>query len=188
MRPNSRCRHVDFRLENAGRRHRFGLRAVPPEKIAFPLDLRGDFTGRTVADLAQWNGQLFAQLDYTDIAAWRRWVQFPVSFPHGVGAVRVWGGLKNGELAEITADVQLSQVKTRLGKDLPELELDALQGRVGWKQLDDGFEVSSFQARPDDTRRHAAADGFAAALPSRRRARSRRAANCGSTRLISGRS
>ena len=38
--------------------------------------------------------------------------------------------------------MQLSQVKTRLGKDLPELDLDALKGRVGWKLLADGFEVS----------------------------------------------
>ena len=141
--PELALQHVGFRLENAGRHHRFGLRAVPPEKIASPLDLRGDFTGRTVMDLAQWNGQLFAQLDYTDIAAWGAWVEFPVSFPHGVGAVRVWGGLKNGELAEITADVQLSQVKTRLGRDLPELDLDALKGRVGWKLINDGFEVST---------------------------------------------
>ncbi|MBI4192775.1 MAG: TIGR02099 family protein [Betaproteobacteria bacterium] len=141
--PGLALQHVDFRLENAGRHHRFGLRAVPPEKIASPLDLRGDFTGRTVRDLAQWNGQLFAQLDYTDIAAWRTWVQFPVLFPHGAGALRVWVGLKQGELTEITADVQLSQVRTRLDKELPELELDALKGRVGWKLLADGFEVST---------------------------------------------
>ena len=118
---------------------------MPPESLATPLDVRGDFTGKTVTDLAQWNGQLFAQLDYTDIAAWRAWVSFPVYFPHGVGAVRAWFGLKNGELADLTADVQLSQVKTRLGKDVPELDIDALKGRVGWKLLDDGFEVSTTQ-------------------------------------------
>ena len=39
--------------------------------------------------------------------------------------------------------MQLSQVVTRLGKELPELELGALKGRVGWKQLDGGFEVST---------------------------------------------
>ncbi len=141
--PGLALKRVDFRLENNGRRHRFGLQAVPPANIATPLDVRGDFTGRTVQALAQWNGQLFAQLAYTDIAAWRAWVPFPVYFPHGAGAVRIWTGLKKGELAEITADVELSQVKTRLGKELPELELDALKGRVGWKQLDDGFEVST---------------------------------------------
>jgi uncharacterized protein (TIGR02099 family) len=141
--PELALKHVDIRLENSGRDHRFGLRAVPPEKIASPLDLRGDFSGKTIADLANWNGQLFAQLDYTDIAAWRTWVQFPVSFPQGLGAVRVWLTLKNGEPAQILADVQLSQVKTRLGENLREFELDALKGRVGWKQLGAGFEIST---------------------------------------------
>ena len=141
--PELPLQHVDFRLENSGRHHRFGLRAAPPESIAAPLDVRGNFTGRTVTDLAQWNGQLFAQLEYTDIAAWRGWVPFPVYFPHGVGAVRTWVELKNGELAGITADVQLSQVTTRLGKELPELDLAALNGRVSWKLLDGGFEVTT---------------------------------------------
>ena len=141
--PELALKHVGFRLENNGGNHRFGLRAVPPERIAAPLDVRGDFWGKTIADLAQWNGLLFAQLDYADIAAWRTWVQFPVSFPHGAGAVRAWVGLKNGELVNITADVQLSQARTRLGQDLPELEFAALQGRVGWRRLSDGFEVSS---------------------------------------------
>ncbi len=134
---------VDFRLENFGSHHRFGLRAVPPEKIATPLDIRGDLTGRTVEALAQWNGQLFVQLDYTDIAAWREWVDFPVYFPHGAGAVRVWAALDKGEPSEITADVQIAQVKTRLAPDVRDLQLDELKGRIGWKQTTDGFEVTT---------------------------------------------
>lgn len=141
--PNLYLQHVDFRFENDGNHHRFGLRAEPPPALATPLDVRGDFTGRTVTALAQWNGQVFMQLDYTDIAAWRAWVPFPVYFPHGAGAVRAWLGLKDGELAQITADVQLSQVTTRLGDDLPDLDLAELKGRVGWKLLDDGYEVST---------------------------------------------
>ncbi len=141
--PRLALQNVDFRLENDGRHHRFGLRAEPPAVLATPLDVRGDFTGRTVTDLTQWNGQVFTQLDYTDISAWRAWVPFPVSFPHGAGAVRAWAGLKNGALAEITADVQLAQVTTQLGADVPELDLAELKGRVGWKSLDDGFEVST---------------------------------------------
>ncbi|MEO7726189.1 MAG: YhdP family protein [Burkholderiales bacterium] len=141
--PRLALQNVDFRLENDGKHHRFGLRAEPPAALATPLDVRGDFTGRTVTDLTQWNGQVFTQLEYTDISAWRAWVPFPVSFPHGAGAVRAWAGLKNGTLAEITADVQLSQVTTRLGTDLPELDLAELKGRVGWKALDDGFEVAT---------------------------------------------
>jgi len=134
---------VDFRLSSDGRRHRFGLRAVPPAALATPLNVRGDLYGRSVRTLTQWDGQLFAQLDYTDIAAWRAWFDFPVYFPHGLGAVRVWAGLKRGEPTDVTADVQLSQVNTRLGANLPPLDLDSLKGRVGWKLFEDGFEVSS---------------------------------------------
>ncbi len=141
--PALALKHVDFHLENDSRHHRFGLRAVPPEKLATPLDVRGNLAGRTVKDLAQWNGQLFAQINYIDIAAWRAWLQFPVSFPRGAGALRIWVGLEQGDLGEIIADVQLSQVKTRLGANLPELDLTALKGRVGWKLLADGFEVST---------------------------------------------
>ena len=141
--PELALKQVDFRLENAGRHHRFGLRAVPPRTLSTPLDVRGDITGKTVRDLAQWNGQLFAQIDHTEIPQWRDWLHFPVSFPRGTGAVRIWLDLKNGAPAQIAADVQLSQVRTRLGAELPELELDTLKGRVGWKLLEDGFEVST---------------------------------------------
>ena len=141
--PRLALQRVDFRMENDLYEHRFGLRAEPPSSIASPLDVRGRFNGRTLAAVREWNGQVFTQLDYTDIAAWRAWVPFPVAFPHGVGAVRAWVTLKNGELAQITADVQLSQVTTRLAADLPELDLAELKGRVGWKLLDDGFEVST---------------------------------------------
>ncbi len=133
---------VDFRLDNSGKHHRFGLRAVPPEQLATPLDLRGVLEGRTVKDLVQWNGQLFAQLDHTDIAAWHSWVPFPVAFPHGTGGLRAWLTLRRGEPAEIIADVRLSQVNTQVDKSLPALGLAALSGRVAWKQLKEGYEVN----------------------------------------------
>lgn len=134
---------VNFRLENRGDRHRFGLRATPPPELAAPLDLRGDLTGERVSDLQRWEGTLFVEVDYTDIAAWQQWVTFPVAFPSGVGALRLWVGLDAGQLKDLTADVELARVRTRLNTDGTPLELTQLKGRVGWKQFDDGFEVST---------------------------------------------
>lgn len=134
---------VDFRLENRGDRHRFGLRATPPPELAAPLDVRGDLTGERVADLEQWEGTLFLEVDYTDIAAWQQWVTFPVAFPSGIGALRLWVGLEAGQLKDLTADVELARVRTRLNTDGTPLELAQLKGRVAWKQFDDGFEVST---------------------------------------------
>ncbi|MCW5606309.1 MAG: hypothetical protein KIT18_17340, partial [Burkholderiales bacterium] len=91
----------------------------------------------------EWNGRLFVQLEYADIAAWRTWVPFPVEFPSGSGALRLWMGFGDRGLKDIVADVRLADVKTRLAQDLPQLELAELSGRISWKQLADGFEFST---------------------------------------------
>lgn len=143
--PVLRLEHVDFKLESRGRTHRFGLRAVPPAELATPLDVRGVLEGRTFADFERGNAQLYAQFDHTDIAAWRPWIEFPVSLQRGSGALRIWVTQKSGKLDQITADVQLAQVQTKLGAELPELVLDALKGRLVWKALSGGFELVTTQ-------------------------------------------
>jgi uncharacterized protein (TIGR02099 family) len=136
-------KNVSFRLLNSGGHHRFGLRATPPRDLAAPLDLRGDLRGGSLKSLADWDGELFLQLDYVDIAAWRTWVPFPVHFPRGAGALRAWLTFSRDRLVEIVADVRLANVLTRLADDLPQLEVAELNGRVGWKRSNGGFEVST---------------------------------------------
>ena len=41
--------------------------------------------------------------------------------------------MAQGQARDVTADLELSDVDTRLASDLPALELDDLSGRVGWK-------------------------------------------------------
>jgi uncharacterized protein (TIGR02099 family) len=134
-------------LLNSGRRHRFGLRATPPPELAAPLDLRGDLRGGSVAELSDWNGSIFLQLDYVDIAAWRTWVPFPIELPRGAGAVRAWLKFSRDRLVETVADVRLSDVNTRLAADLPMLDLSRLSGRVGWKHSDEAVEFSTSKLR-----------------------------------------
>ena len=141
--PPLALRRVNLHLSNRGQRHRFGLQAEAPADIARGLDIRGDLRGRSLDALAEWNGRLFLQLDYIDIAAWRTWVPFPVEFPRGSGALRTWLTFDKDALTQAIADVRLADVRTRLREDLPELELDALSGRFGWKMTKAGYEVTS---------------------------------------------
>jgi uncharacterized protein (TIGR02099 family) len=141
--PQLELKHVSLQLYNHGKHHRFGLRATPPRELAAPLDMRGDFTGETVTALADWNGKLFIQLDYADIAAWRAWIPFPVQFPRGDGALRAWLTFSHDQLVEAVADVRLANVLARLATDLPELDLTELSGRIGWKQSDTEFEINT---------------------------------------------
>jgi uncharacterized protein (TIGR02099 family) len=145
--PQLELTHVSLQLFNRGGRHRFGVQATPPRELAAPLDLRGDITGESLKSLSGWNGELFLQLDYVDIAAWRTWFPFPVHLPRGAGAVRAWLTFTQDQLVDAVADVRLANVLTRLGDDLPQLDLAELGGRVGWKQSGAGFEVTTSQLR-----------------------------------------
>lgn len=130
---------VNLRLESSGRRHRLGLQAVPPVELAAPLDLRADLKGETVADLAAWEGRVYAKFDHADIAAWQAWLPIP-ELQHGYGGVRAWLGFKAGKVGEVTADIRLSDVAAHLAGDLPQLDLHSLSGRLGWLPLPVGFE------------------------------------------------
>lgn len=120
---------LQFGLDNSGRRHRFGLSAAPPAELAARIDVRGEVKGDLGEALDSLAGKIFVQLDYADLAGWRKWVDYPVHLPEGRGALRVWGDLKDGG-GELTADVALEELRIRLGPKLPELDLANLRGRL----------------------------------------------------------
>jgi uncharacterized protein (TIGR02099 family) len=133
---------VGVHLVNRGRRHRFGIRGVPPAQLASHLDIRGDLRGDSADVVSSWNGRLYMQVQSDDLAAWRTWVDVPIELTRGSGAVRLWLTLADHAPAELVADVRLGAVRTRLRSDLPELELDSLEGRLRWKRVAGGFELA----------------------------------------------
>ncbi|OIQ96490.1 hypothetical protein GALL_215310 [mine drainage metagenome] len=135
--------HVDLSIDNRYGHHRFAVRASAPQRLASRLDVRGDFNGDSFAQMNEWRGQLFTQLDYADVLAWKPWVTLPSAFKHGKGALRMWLGFERGQLSSVDADVALAGVLARLSEELPQLDLRELRGRIGWHQLDRGFEVTS---------------------------------------------
>ena len=134
---------VNLRIHNFFREHSFALQAIPPNELSTPLDVRGEFYGASFDKLGGWHGQLYTRLDYTDVTAWRPWLDLPGEFSSGRGALRGWLGIKDGQVTQITADLDLRDVVTRLGEDLPEMTLQELRGRASWQEVAGGFEVST---------------------------------------------
>ncbi|MBL8487799.1 MAG: TIGR02099 family protein [Rhodocyclaceae bacterium] len=134
---------LNFKLENDGNRHRFGLVADPPRALAARLDIRGDFKGRDLDELEAWKGQAYLELDYADLAVWRTWVDYPVDLPRGSGGLRLWAGFARKELTSLTADLALADVHLRLRPDLPMMELDGLTGRFSGRRIAGGYEASA---------------------------------------------
>jgi uncharacterized protein (TIGR02099 family) len=139
--PPLELKHLNFQLDNGFRRHRFGFTADPPRQLAARIDIRGDFKGRDLDELEDWKGEAYAELDYADLAAWRSWVDYPVTLPQGSGALRLWLGFANKQLLTTTADVRLADVRLQLRHDVPELDLVRLEGRVTGRRLEGGFEA-----------------------------------------------
>src|SRR6266436_5640798 len=133
----------NFVLRHGFLGHRFAFKAKPPPELASALDVRGELDALDVGDPGACVGEVYAELEYTDLVAWRRWVDYPFDIRSGKGGVRLWLNLRGKASSELTADVALSQVLVRASRDTPLLELDYLQGRVGASQRDrKGFEVS----------------------------------------------
>ncbi|OFW37408.1 MAG: TIGR02099 family protein [Acidobacteria bacterium RIFCSPLOWO2_12_FULL_67_14b] len=131
---------LNFRLRNDGDEHSIGLSARPPSKLGSALELRAELIGRTVKELKAWNGRVFAELGYTDLAGWRAWVDYPVDVRKGQGAVRLWATLGEGKVRRATADVSLTGVVARFAKDLPVLDVPAVRGRLEGRETARGYE------------------------------------------------
>lgn len=141
--PLLELKKLNLQLDNNLRGHHFGLTAEPPRSLAARLDIRGDFQGQDVRQLASWTGQAYAEIDYADLAGWRTWIDYPVSMPQGSGALRLWLNFAQAQLTAITADVRLVDVRLQLRPNLPELDLLRLDGRLAAKRLENGFAAET---------------------------------------------
>src|SRR4029077_5822405 len=75
--PGLEFRGFNFVLRNAFRGPRFSFKAKPPAELASALDVRGDLDKLDAGDPGACVGQIYAELEYTDLVAWRRWVDYP---------------------------------------------------------------------------------------------------------------
>ena len=134
---------VHFRLENRFGQHRFGLTGTPPADVGAPIDLRGEVGSAALADWRTGSGRLYLRLDYANVAAWTEWLPIPIEIMSGQGAVRVWFDFDDGVASNVVADVEVADVRTRLARDLPALDLAHVTGRLTWRQHGDRRSLSA---------------------------------------------
>ena len=124
---------VNFVLNNHWHQHQFALRAVPPARLASPIDVRGKFQQSVFAlkksDLSTWSGELYSDLNKADLPAIHQYFPFPFQLNKGIGSVRSWTKLERGRLADFTADLHLQDVLGKFRKDLPVLDMAQVRGR-----------------------------------------------------------
>lgn len=138
---------VNLVLHNRWLRHRLSLRAIPPQDMAAPLDVRADFSHPAFArssDISRWKGLLYADMRNTELAVWRAWIDYPIDIRSGRGSVRAWLTLDHAKVANFTADLRLTDFHARLSRQLDPLSLKRVNGRISASEtlgpnLEDGI-------------------------------------------------
>lgn len=121
---------------NTTHRHRLGLKIAALDSATMSMDVRGDFIGKSIESFLHWQGRLYFELNQIDLAAWHQWIPFPdeIDIKQGKGALRGWLTLAEGAINDWLIDTALHRINADLGTNLPKLELDFLQGRIGVKR------------------------------------------------------
>ena len=140
---------VDLLLRNGNWHHHMRLDATPPAAWGDRFTLVGLFRAPLLrardGNWKHWSGQVFADFARVDVSQLRYHadVGTGVDVARGRGALRAWADVQRGQIVGGTADLALTDVNATLGPDLQALVLPAIQGRLGGRRLNGGFEFST---------------------------------------------
>ena len=146
---------ITFLLRNDWQHHELALKATPPAAFAAPIDIRAAFSrphfANSSADFTRWSGELYADVRNADLAVWKPYIDYPFAVQKGNGAIRAWLRFDQARIADLTADLRLTNVSTRLRPDLEALNLTEVSGRVSAREeIRSSFSLFKAQFAGDD--------------------------------------
>ncbi len=147
---------VNLLLRNGNWHHHMRLDATPPPAWGDRFTVVGLFRAPLLragdGNWKHWNGQVFADFARVDVSQLRHHADVGIEVAQGRGALRAWADVRGGQIVGGTADLALADVNTTLSPDLQALVLPSIQGRLGGRRLNGGFEFSTqgLQFQTDD--------------------------------------
>ena len=136
---------VQLVVRNGLRRHDIRIDATPPVDWGDRFTATGRFTQPLLArrgDWRRWSGQVYTSLPRADVHALRQHVALPFELSEGVGALRSWVDMKDGQPIAATVDVALRAVTLRLAPDVDPLSVEEVQGRVIAQRNAEGMSLA----------------------------------------------
>jgi uncharacterized protein (TIGR02099 family) len=129
--PELLVKDVKLRIENSGKRHRFGLTGKPPAELASAITLNADFYGSAFEGFAG-QARVYAEFEYANLAYAQEWFPLPLDLDSGLGVLRLWMDVENRAVQRVIAEGNLVNVAGRLGPELDTFAMANLSGRVQW--------------------------------------------------------
>ena len=147
---------VSLVLRNGHWDHQMRLDATPPLAWGDRFTVVGMFRAPLLrvrdGNWKHWNGQVFADFARVDVSRLRHHADVGIEVTQGRGALRAWADVQRGQVVGGAVDLALADVNTTLRPELQALVLPSLQGRLGGRRLNGGFEffTQSLQLQTDD--------------------------------------
>ena len=142
--PELALENVDVLLRNGSWQHNMRIAATPPPAWGDRFTLTGRFRTPLLrandGNWQHWSGQLFADFTRVDVSRLRHHADVGVEVAQGRGALRAWADVQRGQIVGGTADLALTDVNATLGPQLQPLTLPSIEGRLGGRRLEGGFE------------------------------------------------
>lgn len=137
---SAELRDITFAMNNFGPRHAWALRATPPATMGEGFVLQGKFNhGLFDAPSAvrDWAGETFVQFDRVNLSELFSFVHLPEQTPlkvnAGQGALRAWISVRDTQIEDLTADLDLANASLQWGTTRRPMTLQQLSGRVETK-------------------------------------------------------
>ena len=138
-------RDVQLAVRNSLRVHELRLDATPPVEWGDRFSISGRFTQPLLArhgDWQRWSGPAYASLPRADVQLLRQHMQLPFDLREGVGALRGWFELKDGQPVAATVDLALRAVALRLAPNVDVLDVDEIEGRLTAQRDAEGGQIA----------------------------------------------
>ena len=136
---------VELVMRNGLLHHDVRLDATPPAEWGERFSARGRFTQPLFAGAGEWqrwSGRGYIDLPRADLHQLRRYASLPFDLSEGLGALRGWFELRDGQPIAATVDLALNQVVLRLAPSVDPLRIEQLRGRVEGRRDAQGVSVS----------------------------------------------
>ena len=133
---------VQLVVRNGLLQHNIHLEATPPPEWGDRFTVNARFTQPLLArrgDWRRWSGSAYASLPRADVHELRQHVALPFELSEGVGALRGWFEMKDGQPNAATVDLALRSVTLRLAKSVEALAFEQIEGRLNAQRDDDGI-------------------------------------------------
>ena len=136
---------VQLVFRNGLLNHEMRLDATPPAEWGDRFSAIARFTQPLLArrgDWRHWSGEAYASLPRADVHALRQHMNLPFELSEGIGALRGWIAVKDGQPTAATVDIALRDVSLRLASNVEGLRVVELEGRLLAQRNADGVALA----------------------------------------------